>query len=98
MVKHMIIWSLKDDLADKNGLINEIKAALEGLVGKIDGLLEMKIITNGLPSSSGDLMMDSTFKDVESLKAYAVHPEHVKIADGLVRPNVASRAAYDYEV
>ena len=98
MVKHMIIWSLKDDLADKNGLINEIKAALEGLVGKIDGLLEMKIITNGLPSSSGDLMMDSTFKDVESLKAYAIHPEHVKIADTLVRPNVASRAAYDYEV
>lgn len=98
MVKHMIIWSLKDDLADKESTIKEIKIALEGLVGRIDGLLEMKIITNGLPSSKGDLMMDSTFCDAEALKAYAVHPEHVKIADGLVRPNVSLRLAYDYEI
>ncbi len=98
MVKHMIIWSIKDEIADKKALINEIKVSLEGLVGKIDGLLEMKIITNGLPSSKGDLMMDSTFESYDALKAYAVHPLHVAIADGIVRPNTASRAAYDYEV
>ena len=98
MVKHMIIWSLKDEISDKTALANEIKNALEGLVGKIDGLLEMKIITCGLPSSSGDLMMDSTFKDADSLKFYATHPEHVKVADGLVRPNVSIRSSYDYEV
>ena len=98
MVKHMIIWSLKEDIADKATIISDIKLALEGLVGKIDGLLEMKIITNGLPSSTGNLMMDSTFVDAEALKYYATHPEHVKVADGLVRPNVATRASYDFEV
>ncbi len=98
MVKHMIIWSLKDEINDKPALINDIKVALEGLVGKIDGLLEMKIITNGLPSSKGDLMMDSTFKDADALSFYTSHPEHVKIADELVRPNVAVRSSYDYEV
>jgi len=98
MVKHVIIWSLKEDIADKAGLISEIKEKLEALVGKIEGLLEMKIITNGLPSSKGDLMLDSTFVDEAALKYYASHPEHVAIADGLVRPNVASRAAYDYEI
>ncbi len=97
MVKHMIIWSLKDDI-DKESVKVEIKKQLEGLVGKIDGLLEMKIITNGLPSSKGDLLMDSTFESNDALKAYAVHPLHVAIADGIVRPNTASRAAYDYEI
>ncbi len=98
MVKHVIIWSLKDDINDKAALIKEIKEKLEALVGVIDGLVEMKIITNGLPSSRGDFMLDSTFVDEAALKFYATHPDHVKIADELVRPNVASRAAYDYEV
>lgn len=98
MVKHVIIWSLKEDIVDKEALIGEIKVSLEGLVGKIDGLIDLKIITNGLPSSRGDLMLDSTFRDEAALKFYASHAEHVAIADGLVRPNVAIRLAYDYEV
>jgi len=94
----MIIWKLKDDIADKAAHCLKIKEALEALVGKIDGLLEMHIITEGLPSSTGDLMMDSTFSSVEALAAYATHPLHVAVADGLVRPAVSSRAAFDYEI
>ncbi|MBO5733540.1 MAG: Dabb family protein [Clostridia bacterium] len=97
MVKHMIVWSLKDGI-DKDAVKAEIKKQLEDLTGKIDGLLEMKIITNGLDSSKGDLFMDSTFESVEALKVYAVHPLHVAVADGIVRPNTASRASYDYEI
>ena len=98
MVKHMIVWKLKDEVAEKAAYSLKIKEALEGLVGKIDGLLEMHIITGGLPSSTGDLMMDSTFESAEALSAYAKHPLHVAIADGIVRPAVASRAAFDYEI
>ena len=98
MVKHMIIWKLKDEIGNKAAYALQIKQALEELVGKIDGLLDMKILTSGLPSSTGDLMMDSTFASREALKAYAVHPLHVAVADGLVRPAVISRAAFDYEV
>lgn len=97
MVKHMIVWNLKEGI-DKEAVKAEIKKQLEDLVGKIDGLLEMNIIIEGLPSSSGDLMMDSSFESADALKAYAVHPLHVAIADGIVRPNTASRVAYDYEV
>ena len=97
MVKHMIVWNLKDDI-DKEAVKAEIKKQLEDLVGKIDGLIEMKIEISGLPSSKGDLLMDSTFESVEALNAYAVHPLHVAIADGIVRPNTANRASYDYEV
>ena len=46
MVKHMIIWTLKEEI-DKEAVKAEIKRDLEGLVGKIDGLLSMKILTEG---------------------------------------------------
>ena len=32
MVKHMIIWKLKDEIANKEQRAKEIKTALEGLV------------------------------------------------------------------
>ena len=96
MVKHMIIWKLKDSVADKDGAKADIKAALEGLLGKIDGLLEMRILTEGLPSSSGDLMMDSAFTDKAALDAYQENPLHKEIAVGLVRPAVDTRMAFDF--
>ena len=98
MVKHMIVWKFKEDLENKEARAREIKTALEGLVGKIEGLAEMHILTEGLPSSSGDLMMDSSFVSAEALALYQKHPLHVEIADGLVRPSMASRLSFDYEI
>ena len=98
MVKHMIVWKFKEDLENKDARAREIKTALEGLVGKIEGLLEMHILIDGMPCSSGDLMMDSSFASADALAAYQKHPLHVEIADGLVRPSMASRLSFDYEV
>lgn len=97
MVKHMIIWKLKEDLPDPAATKAAIKAELEGLLGKIDGLKEMKILTEGFPCSAGDLMMDSAFDSAEALAAYQKHPAHVAIADGLVGPSVSQRLSFDYE-
>ena len=98
MVKHMIIWKMKDELADKAAKASQIKAALEGLVGKIEGLLEMRILTEGLPSSAGDLMMDSLFESQAALDAYQENPLHKEVAVGLVRPAVSARLSFDYTV
>ena len=98
MVKHMIVWKLKDDITDKEATALNIKTALEGLVGKIDGLTKMEIITDKLPSSSGDIMMDSEFESNDALMAYQQHPLHVEIANGIVRPAVSVRLSFDYEV
>ena len=98
MVKHMIIWKLKDELENKEERAREIKTALEGLLGKIDGLTKMEIITDKLPSSAGDIMMDSEFKNNEALMAYQKHPLHQEVANGLVRPSVSQRLSLDYEV
>lgn len=98
MIKHVILWTLKPEFseAEKAEIIKNIKSGLEGLYGKIPGLLEIKVNTNKLPSSNADLMLDSTFESEDALKNYASHPEHVAVADNAVRPFTATRSCLDY--
>lgn len=100
MVKHVILWQLEDELSaeEKAEVKKGIKEGLESLAGKIPGLLDIQVQIEGLASSNVDVMLDSSFEDEASLKAYAVHPEHVAVADGKVRPFTKTRACMDYEV
>lgn len=100
MVKHMILWTLRDTLTEEEKRIVKagIKEGLEGLAGQIPGLLEIRVQTEKLPSSNADLMLDSTFESEEALKGYAVHPAHVKVADEKVRPYTAMRSCLDFTV
>lgn len=97
MVKHVILWTLKES-ENKEEIKANIKNGLEGLMGKIKGLKEIMVYTNGLASSNADLMLDSTFEDEAALKGYAVHPAHVQVADTLVRPFTATRSCLDFEI
>ena len=100
MVKHIILWTLKDEYSqeEKENIKQGIKESLEALKGKIPGLLEIKVYTQGLPSSNADLMLDSSFEDEAALKGYAIHPDHVAAADWKVRPYTATRSCLDFEV
>ena len=100
MVKHVILWNLKDSYSDaeKNEIKAEIKASIEGLAGKIPGLLDIKVYTEGLKTSNADLMLDSSFESEEALAVYANHPLHVEVADTKVRPFTAKRSCLDFEV
>jgi len=98
VVKHMIIWKIKDECENKELVKETVKRELEALAGKIDGLIEMSIITEALTSSSGDLMMDSLFESYEALKAYQKHPLHQHVANTFVRPNMGQRLSLDYKV
>ena len=95
MVKHIIIWQLKEE-ANTSEIKAGIKQGLEGLAGVIPGLIEIKVMVNPLESSNGDVMLYSVFESEDALKGYAVHPEHVKVADNLVRPYTKTRACFDY--
>ncbi|MCR4630638.1 MAG: Dabb family protein [Treponema sp.] len=100
MVKHIILWTLKEmSDSEKESVKRGIKEGLEGLKGKIPGLVDIKVNTSGrLASSTADLMLDSTFESEEALKGYSKQPEHVAIADSKVRPFTASRACLDFEI
>ena len=100
MVKHIILWNLKDEYSkeEREEIKRKIKVELEALVGQIQGLVEMKVQTSYLDSSSAELMLDSTFESVEALKGYAIHPKHVAVADNFVRPFVSVRSCLDFEI
>ena len=96
MVKHIILWKLKDEhnsVTVKRG----IKDGLEGLIGKIPGLVEINVQICSLESSNADVMLYSVFENEESLKKYATHPEHVFVADTFVRPFTQTRLCLDFE-
>ena len=98
MVKHIILWKLKDGLSDteKAEIKAGIKAGLESLQGIIPGLVSIRVQTASLPSSNADVMLDSTFEDEASLKGYAVHPAHVAVANTKVRPFTQTRLCLDF--
>lgn len=99
MVKHIILWTLNPELSEeeKESVKRGIKAGLEGLVGRVPGLIEVKVNIDGrLSSSNADVMLDSTLESEEALRAYASHPEHVKVANEKVRPYTVQRSCLDY--
>ena len=100
MVKHVILWTLKDEYSGVE--IEKIKAGikegLEGLKGQIPGMIDIKVNINPLKSSNCDVMLDSTFEDETSLKGYSVCSAHVAVADSKVRPYTATRTCMDYEI
>ncbi len=97
MVKHIILWTLKNE-CNTNEVKAGIKSGLEGLRGKIPGLIEISVQTEKLDSSTADIMLDSTFEDEASLKGYSTNPLHVEVADTMVRPYTATRACLDFEI
>lgn len=98
MVKHVILWKLKDGLTDVPAIKAGIKTGLEGLQGVVPGIVDIKVRTEGLASSNADVMLDSTFDSEESLRGYAVHPAHVAVANAAVRPFTQTRLCLDFEI
>ena len=100
MVKHIILWKLRSELSatEKREKAQAIKSGLEGLKGVVPGLLDIHVQIDGrLDSSNADIMLDSTLESAEALKGYAVHPAHLAVANGVVRPNTEQRTCLDYE-
>ena len=98
MVKHVILWKLKDEVADKATVKHGIKEGLEGLKGKIPGLVDITVRIEGLTSSNADAMLDTTFESEAALRGYSSHPAHVAVANAQVRPFTQTRLCLDYEV
>jgi len=94
----MIIWKLKEMSPEALEAQKKlVKEGLEGLAGKIPGMTHIHVQTENLPTSNGDMMLDSTFVDAEALAGYSIHPEHVHVANTYIRPYIETRLCLDYE-
>lgn len=101
MIKHIILWKLRSEMSasEKQEAAQAIKEGLESLQGQVPGLVDIHVQIDGrLESSNADIMLDSTLVSEEALKGYAVHPAHVAVANGVVRPNTELRTCLDYEI
>lgn len=99
MIKHIVMWRLKDEAAGATKEVNalKLKESLESLVGVIPTLKAAEVGINFNPSDAAfDVVLYSEFDDREGLSAYQTHPEHMKIVDfvGEIRTD---RAVVDYE-
>jgi len=96
MVKHIVMWKFKDEVAEANKL--EMKQRLESLKGVVSTLMAIEIgMDQSGKGASMDMVLYSEFQSFEDLAAYASHPEHLKVVE-FVKPLVCERAVVDYEV
>ena len=97
MVRHIILWKLKENFSEKekSAARAEAKRRLESLNGRIEGLVELKVVTDRLPTSTADMMLDSTFTDADALAGYQKNPLHLEAA-GFVRSVVETRLCLDF--
>ena len=94
MVKHIVMWKIKDT-DDKQQNIDRMINMLTSLVGKINGLVSMEMGHNFNNSSEYDVVLYATFKNVNALKYYQNHPEHVKCKE-FISGIQTGRVAADY--
>ncbi len=94
MVKHIVMWTLKEKNQDK---AVEIKNALEGLKEKLSYIKFIEVGINfNTTDSAYDIVLNSDFETKEDLDKYQVSEEHLKVA-AKVRDAVSKRAVVDYE-
>jgi heme-degrading monooxygenase HmoA len=99
MVKHIVMWRLKDEAQGQNRKENaqQLKTRLEALAGKIPGLrkFEVGFDFSNTPDSS-DAVLYSEFDSKEALAAYQEHPQH-KAVQAFVKEIRLERRIVDYE-
>lgn len=93
MVKHVVIWKLKNI---EDGPV--LKLEIESLLGKIPGLLSIEAgIDINRGETSGDLVLVSSFKDLDALMLYQNHPTHLEVKAKIV-PCVTGSTVVDYSL
>lgn len=100
MIRHLVMWRLHDE-ADGRGReenARRIQEALEGLRGRIPGLLAIEVgVDFSGDADAAHIVLYSEFTDREALVAYHHHPLHEAIKP-LVAACRSERRVVDYEV
>ncbi|HEX3026289.1 MAG TPA: Dabb family protein [Clostridia bacterium] len=98
MVKHIVMWKLKDTAEGSPKKTNaiKIKKMLEALQGVVPGAYKMEVGINYNPGGY-DVVLYSEFNDHDALESYQVHPEHIRVKE-FVHSVASARVVTDYIV
>ncbi len=99
MIKHIVMWRIKDnyDGLSKLEICNKIKNELEALKSLIPEIKKIEVGINYLKDSAAyDLALYSEFNSTEDLDSYQKHPDHQKVGKyiGMVKED---RIVVDYK-
>ncbi|MBG7619861.1 Dabb family protein [Herbaspirillum sp. AP02] len=100
MIKHIVMWKLKDHAegADKATNLLKMKQLLDSCADVVPGILKFEAVLAqpGLEASY-DVVLYSEFESKAALDAYQDHPDHIAIKPfiGAVRE---ARQCMDYEI
>jgi hypothetical protein len=99
MIKHVVLFQLKDDVdaAEKQQVMEAFKAGILALPETISCIRHIEVGFNANAKESYDVALYSEFDSLADVQAYAVHPDHVAVAQ-IIIPYVKSRACTDYEM
>lgn len=85
MIKHIVMWNVRGDTPKrKQEAALFLKNRFETLIGRIPGLKKLEV---GIDISGADYACDvvlyTEFDTVQSLEAYASHPDHLRVKQEL---------------
>lgn len=98
MIKHIVMWRLKDsfDGKPKPFLARELREKLETLPRLVPGILQLEVGDNfDTSDGAADMVLTAAFKDRAALMLYSSHPEHEKIKP-FVGDRTTERRVVDY--
>ncbi|MGV0993064.1 MAG: Dabb family protein [Mycobacterium sp.] len=85
---HVVTFKWRDDGFDSGG----IATALRALAADFDGVQSYRCGADaGFSPGAYDFAVVGTFDDPESFTAYRDHPEHQRILNDMILPNLAVR-------
>jgi quinol monooxygenase YgiN len=101
MIKHIVIWRLKEHAEgqDRNTNARLMKEQLKALRGVIPGLvkLEVGLELDNHQADQGHVVLYSVFENRVSLQTYIAHPQHKKVA-AFIKAVSEDRHCVDYEM
>ncbi|AYE33509.1 Dabb family protein [Clostridium septicum] len=100
MIKHIVMWKLKDNAEGENKITNanKIKKLIEDLKELIS---EIKFIEVGINIKEGsqayDIVLNSEFSSLEDLDSYQKNKKHLEVAKFISKVS-EERAVVDYRI
>jgi hypothetical protein len=98
MIRHIVMFKLKEDVpeAEKMRVMKAFKAAIEALPATIPFIREIEVGLNMDPDEKWHIALNSVFDNMDDVRAYSVHPNHVA-AGKLLAQAKEMRACVNYE-
>lgn len=100
MIKHIVLWRLKDSASGRSKKENAIllREKLLSMKDKVSGIINIEVgFDFSNETESSDIVLYSEFESLEALQKYQAHPEHQAIKQWLSEVRY-ERRVIDYEV